>query len=189
MNRVRAFDHISRTIFLLEMQCIGQDDIFDNQAQITTRRDPAAVHLIWSKNTVTSWGNMVWAACRYIWHLHQPWKKTKRGNCFNARFCLEGSLSKGSFAECLHSYIPLEDASFSMTIHNTGSVKKHAKFWSSWWQAAIIRNKQHDQLLSVSAIHSKRSYDQSDGSPLPPSRLLRPTCSLLSSPQQPTGPL
>ena len=54
MNRVRAFDHISRTIFLLEMQCIGQDDIFDNQAQITTRRDPAAVHLIWSKNTVTS---------------------------------------------------------------------------------------------------------------------------------------
>ena len=37
-------------------------------------------------------------------------------------------------------------------------------------QSAIIRNDQHDQLLSASANHSKRSYDQSDGSPLPPSR-------------------
>ena len=46
MNRVRAFDHICRTLFLLEMQCIGQDDIFDNHAQIKTRRDPAAVYLI-----------------------------------------------------------------------------------------------------------------------------------------------
>ena len=78
MNRVRAFDHICRTLFLLEMQCIGQDDIFA--------------------------------------HLHQPWKKTKKGDWNNARFCFGSSFSK-RLLHCLNSYIPLDDASFSMTTY------------------------------------------------------------------------
>ena len=61
----------------------------------------------------------------------------------------------------------LFDISWAMP-HTTSDVQSTPIY--DQLQSAIIRNDQHDKLLSATPIHSTRSYDQSDGSPLPPSR-------------------